>query len=557
MAEETPLQRVRMHYRQLKSERETWEPHWQEVKDFIAPDRGRFLFSTDRNEVNDGSRKDMRRINGVASRAVGVLASGMQSGLTSKARQWFLLGHPDPDLNKYHPVRVWYDTVQEILEGIFRRSDIYSTFLHTYAELADFGTGAYSILSHPDNLIHCRPYTIGTYFMGTDQWGEVDTFMNIEYLTVRQLVLAYGYDKLPQTLKSQYDSRNYEVKYLVVNAILRHPEQYGIEIPERYEAASVHFLDIASDSDGFLRTSGYASWPVMTPRWDVIDRDVYGRGPTRDIIGDVRQLQAMERDGSKGLAKSVTPPMKVPAALERRGLNMEPGGLNPVSGADADSLGPLINSAPDLQQLQYKISAIESNIKEGLYNSMFLALLMQDNPQMTAREVAERHEEKLLMLGPVLERIHREALDPTIDRVFRLAWDAKMIPPPPPEIRGQPTQIEYVSILSQAQKAVGVGRIEQSVQFLTGLSTIYPEARHLLKPEAALRKYNSMIGTPAEIFRSDEEYSNAVSQEKQQQQAAQNVAAAEQMANAAKSVSDMNPASVTDLLAGTQGGLVL
>ena len=212
---------------------------------------------------------------------------------------------------------------------------------------------------------------------------------------------------------------------------------------------------------------------------------------------------------------------------------------------------------PNLQQLQYKIDSVKQDIKDGYYNSLFLALLSQDNPQMTAREVAERHEEKLLMLGPVLERIHMELLDPAIDRAFAIAWDAGLIPPPPAELEGQPTQVEYVSILSQAQKAVGVNRIEQSVGFLGSVTQMYPEARHLLDVERTVREYSNMIGAPAVIFRTQDEFNKAVQTEQQQQQMAQSAAVGESMANSAKALGEVDAANVKELLAGGAGGLVL
>ena len=74
MREDTPISKVRRHYGQLKQDRLTWEPYWREVKEFIAPQRGRFLSSSSESEVNNGSRNDRKRINGVASRALGILA---------------------------------------------------------------------------------------------------------------------------------------------------------------------------------------------------------------------------------------------------------------------------------------------------------------------------------------------------------------------------------------------------------------------------------------------------------------------------------------------------
>ena len=554
---DTPLSKIRRHFSQLKQERLTQEPHWREVQEYVAPQRGRGLRTSGSDEVNNGYKDTSRRLSGVASRALGVLASGMQSGLTSKARQWFLLGHPDPGLNRYHPVREWYGTVQEILEGVFRRSNIYTAFLHTYNEMAAFGQGAMAIFNHPDNVIYCRPYTIGTYWMASDSYGGIDAFYSSEWLTVTQLVDTFGRDSVPDVVQNAYDNGNYNQRFEVIHGIFKSPERYGLTVRGLNTVASVHFLASAHGDDKFLRQSGYRTWPVMTPRWDVVDQDVYGWSPTRDVIDDVKMVMAMERDAMKATAKAANPPWRIPPELDRRGLDTRPGALNPVSSMNEHAVAPLFTNMPNLQQLQFKIDAVKQDIKDGYYNSLFLALLSQDNPQMTAREVAERHEEKLLMLGPVLERIHMELLDPAIDRAFAIAWDAGLIPPPPAELEGEQTQVEYVSILSQAQKAVGVNRIEQSVNFLGSVAQMYPEARHLLDVERTVREYGNMIGAPAVIFHSSDEYKTAVQQEAQQAQQAQNIAAGESVANSVKALGETDMANVQQLLTGTMGGLAL
>lgn len=555
----SPLEKVRRAFAAVKQERRSWEPGWRDYQCYIEPARGRFITSANASEVNNGIRvTEDKRVSSEASRALSILASGIQSGLTSKARQWFLLAHPDPEVNRYQPVRAWYDKVQEILEGIYRRSNVYASLLHTYKEMAAFGTGAMAVLSHPDKVIYCRPFTTGTYYLSLDQWFEVDAFYYVEFLTAHQLELQYGREGLPSYVVTDLENQRGDRRYEVVNAMFKHPEKYGIPVKDGAEVSSVHFLAKSGESDDrFLRVGHYATWPVMTPRWDVIDADVYGRPPAADVINDVKMVQRMETDCLKGIAKGVNPPMRIPPELDRRGLNMQPGGLNVVSNMNEHAVAPLVTVATNIQQLQMKIDRVIEGIRDGFYNSLFLALLTQDNPQMTAREVAERHEEKLLMLGPVLERIHYELLDPLIARTFHIALEAGLIPPPPDGIDLSETEVEYVSILSQAQKAVGVNRIEQSAAFLGSLVSVYPEVRHALDPFKAFKEYNQMIGVRANIFRTDEEYQQAVDQENKQKQLAESAAVAEPLANSAKIMSETDPANVRQLLSGQFGGPVI
>jgi hypothetical protein len=294
----------------------------------------------------------------------------------------------------------------------------------------------------------------------------------------------------------------------------------------------------------------------MCPRWDVVDNDVYGWAPSRDIMGDTKQLQKMEEQKLKGLAKIVTPPMRIPPEMERRGLNMRPGALNVVNSLQENAVAPLYTVGIDIQQLTAAAEALKQNIKDGLYNSLFLSLLMQDNPQMTATEVQARQAEKMLMLGPVLERIHCELLDPLISRTFGLAVQEGLIPEPPDDVDNM-TNIEYVSILSQAQKAVGVSRIEQSLAFLGSLIQTAPEVRHLVDWYKMYREYNQMIGVREDIFVSKDEYDQKVRQEQQMQAAQAAGQAIQPMAESAAALSKVNPANLKELLGGQMGGAMM
>lgn len=553
--------RLRGALQSLKTERSGWERYWLDVKRYFSPGRGRQITGINSGEANAGWSDEHFRLNGEASRALDILASGIQSGLTSKSRQWFQLENPDPVIGSDHDVRVWYGEVQEVLENIFRASNIYSAFLDCYYEMAAFGQACISIQSHPSKVISARCHTCGTYYLSSNSLQEIDTVFYTEWMTAEQMIERYGRDACGDAVVRLAERNIKDEKIEVVCCVTRRPEAYGIPVRSpRLPVGSCHFVGGASrvgavsSAGGILKIGGFRSFPFFTPRWSTIDNDVYGWAPTRDIMGDVKMLQRMESDKLKGLGKIVSPPMRMPPSLERRGLNMERAAVNIVSEMSADAVAPLYTVGMEIQQLQQAIEMTKQSIKDGLYNGLFLALLMQDNPQMTATEVNARQSEKLLMLGPVLERIHYELLDPLIVRVYQMAEEAGMIPPPPERLRGSETQIEYVSILSQAQKAVGVARIEQSLQFLGGLVQMAPEVRHLVDFYKLYKKYNRQIGVREDVFRSEEEYNKIVAQEQEaatQQQQVQNL---EPLARSAEALSKIDNADVGSLLGGGVAG---
>ena len=94
--------------------------------------------------------------------------------------------------------------------------------------------------------------------------------------------------------------------------------------------------------------------------------------------------------------------------------------------------------------------ASESN---ACFNTDMFLMIDGQSGQMTATEVAERHQEKLLMLGPVLERLQNEILDPLIEITFAQMIEAGIVPRPPDELQGKELNVEFISMLAQAQRA--------------------------------------------------------------------------------------------------------
>ena len=80
---------------QMQNEWFSWVPALKDIRRFILPTNGFFY-----DQIPDiGTGIDFKSIlNGAPSRAVGVLAAGMSSGLTSPSRPWFKIGIDDIDL---------------------------------------------------------------------------------------------------------------------------------------------------------------------------------------------------------------------------------------------------------------------------------------------------------------------------------------------------------------------------------------------------------------------------------------------------------------------------
>jgi hypothetical protein len=234
--------------------------------------------------------------------------------------------------------------------------------------------------------------------------------------------------------------------------------------------------------------------------------------------------------------------MQGPSSLQQSYASLIAGDITYIEPGASGKFEPAQTILPgSIEALNQDISRHEEQIRRAFFTDLFLMLTNLDRPQMTATEVAERHEEKLLMLGPVLENIHNDLLDPLIDRTFGIMLRNGLIPPAPEELQGKELKVEYISILAQAQRAVGVNSIRQTAGFIMDLAQVAPNVMDKFDADQAVNQFADMQGVPPTIIRSDKNVA-IMRQQRAQQQAAQ--AAAAQAPEAAKTMKTMSETKI-------------
>lgn len=537
----------------LKAERSSFIDYWRDLSDIHLAHRGRFLTS-DRNK---GHKRNTKQVNNTSRLAVRTIASGMMAGITSPARPWFRLRTSDPMLNENGAVKDWLHDVEGRMRDVFSGSNLYNSLHVTYSELAVFGTASMGVFSDFDNVIWCKPYTVGSYMLGMNSKNIVDTHYREFELTVAQVIDRYGYDNCSRKVKQQWDKGSTEAWVKIVHAIEPNDNRDNVSpLAKHKRFRSVHYEAEASQADGrkFLRESGFDTFPMLTPRWDVTGEDVYGTDcPGMIALGDTKSLQLAERRSYQAVGKVVNPPMQAPSTMRNKvsAGNLTEGEIVFVDDTSSGGLKSVYDYRPDIGAIEMKIEKGEQRIKRAFYEDLFLMLAGSDRRQITAREIAERHEEKLLQLGPVLERLHNELLDPLIDRVFNLMQEAGVLPVPPEELQDKEINVEYVSVLAQAQQMVGVTAIERTVGFVSELSAAFPDARHKLNAQQAVDDYANAMGVSPHIIRSDDETAEIVRQEQeaiQQQQVAEQMQQSVDMAQQASQTDTSGQNALTDVM---------
>lgn len=519
----TLLTKMQKRWQVMLTERGKFDSHVSIVAQNLLPRQSRF-FSSDRNRGGD---RNQAIIDSAGTQALRVLAAGMMAGMTSPARPWFRLDVPDPELAKNHEVKLWLSDVTKLMLRVFRKSNTYNTLHFMYRELGGFGTGCSVIQPDFDNVIHHNPMTFGEYAIALDDKGVPNTLGREFTLDVEQAITWFGYDAVSATARAAYDQSNYGYQVNVLHTIeprverdLRKQDAKNMAWASRYaEVGRTGSDNRPSEMNGLLRESGYKMFPAITPRWDVLFNDTYGSSPGMDALGDILQLQQEQYRKSEGIDYQARPPLQVPVALRDNDANFLPGG---VSYYDGTSPGSGIRSAfdvrLDLQYLLQDIAEVKTRINSAFYADMFLMLATMDKTNMTATEVAERHEEKLLMLGPVLERLHNEMLSPLVENTFARMVAVGMVPPPPEALNGVDLDVEFVSMLAQAQRAVGVNAVDRLVSHVGVLANAKPEVVDNFDADKSVQQYAEALGVDPELIVASEQVA-LVRQQRAQQEA--------------------------------------
>jgi hypothetical protein len=194
-----------------------------------------------------------------------------------------------------------------------------------------------------------------------------------------------------------------------------------------------------------------------------------------------------------------------------------------VQGADAGARATYQVALP-LDQLGQYIQRTENRINEALFVDLFRMILDSNNVQpITAREVVERHEEKMMNLGPVLESMNQELHAPLINRTFNIMMRGGLIPEPPPDIAQQALDVDFISILAQAQQMVASTTIQQSLGFVGNVAALFPEVVDVVDIDKTAREYMQANGMPEVCMRSEEDVA-AIRQQRQEAQQQQQMA---------------------------------
>ena len=524
MAQTDKAKNLLKRYDRLKSQRQNWESHWQEVADYMQPRKADVTKTRSK-----GDKRTELIFDGSPLQSVELLAASLHGMLTNPSTPWFSLRFKQNDMENEDEAKEWLEDATEVMYAAFNKSNFQQEIFELYHDLITFGTAAMFIEEDDEDILKFSTRHINEIFIAENDKGRIDTVFRKFSLSARATIQKFGDVSINIATKANKDPYE-EVE--ILHAVYPRSDFD----PKKQDKQNMPFESVYLDAESGdeLSVSGFREFPFVVPRYLKASHEIYGRSPAMTALPDVKMLNEMSKTTIKSAQKQVDPPLLVPDDGFMLPVRTVPGGLNFYRAGTRDRIEPLNIGANTPLGLN-----MEEQRRNSIRNAFYVnQLMMQNGPQMTATEVIQRNEEKMRLLGPVLGRLQSELLKPLIDRAFALILRKNLFRPAPEFLAGTDIEIEYVSPLAKAQKSTELSSIMRAIEILGSLSNVAPVFDHI-NMDKLVRHLADIVGVPQKILKPQSELNAERQQAAQQQEQMQQMQQVQQLAEAGGKVAPL------------------
>lgn len=508
-----------------------WSSNWSQLAQYIEPRRSTWLTQNtggypSPNNMSRGKPINNSIVDPTATFAVRVCSGGLMSGLASPSRPWFkvVLGQKNVEIDAAG--QQWLDDVEDRMYTVLAGSNFYNSFAQECEDLVVFGTAPVIIYEDETDLLRCYNPTVGEYYLSSSATMRVDGLYRTFVMTVSQIVDFFKLENCPAQIQKLWMQKGsaLDMEQIVAHSIEPNYEvgaQGQGKIPGNFTWRETYWL-FGSNSEKPMSLRGFVDQPFTAARWSTQSNDAYGRSPGMDVLPDVIQLQVETLRKAEAIEKQVRPPLVADMQLKNQPSSILPGHVTYVNGLSTGTgMRPIYEVNPDLNAMSADLKEIQLRVQRGLFNDLFLMLSQQPDQKRTAYEVSAKIQEKLAVLGPVIDGLLNESLKPRLKRVFGIMLRKQMIPPMPDSLKNIPIDVQFVSMLALAQKAAATGGIERIMAFVGNLAAEFPQSRDIVNVDETIREMNDLLGNPQKILNPQDKVDQIRAAQAKQAEAAQ------------------------------------
>jgi len=535
------LEAIRRQERK-KALRSNFEGVWSQIAALVLPRADDFITTR-----TAGVRRDQAIYDSTAQLALQAFAAAMESMLTPRTSKWHAIVPSDPDAAKDEASLLWCEKLRDLLFKLrySASSNFASQASEHYLNLGAFGTSTMFVEDGMGGGIRYQTLPLAECYIAENAWGVVDELDRRYSMTARQAKQRFGEDALPEAIRKCL-TREPEKEFEFLHSTMPNEDRKGND--KTWRGMAYYACEVSIEGKLKLREGGYRRWPYPTSRYVTAAREVYGRSPAWDTLGDNKTLQAMSKTGLR-YGEQVVDPMWVTADVDSLNpFTMRPGSVNPGYVNEQGQL--LARSMAPTGDPRY---ALESeNQRRQAVNRGFLVTLFQilvETPEMTATEALLRAQEKGALLAPTMGRQQTEFLGPVIAREVDIYTASGVIEaylgplPEAMQAAGGGIAVDYISPLARLQRSEeGVG-IMRTLEAATSVAQYDPGILKSINGTRTLRMLGEINGAPLTMFNTSEELAALEQAEQAQMQTQQLIDAAPAAANTAKTMIEAGQAA--------------
>lgn len=491
----TKEKQIKIRLGELREKRMNWESFWQDLMKYCIPRKAKV--NTTRVP---GTKLYDDVYDSTAVTSSQVLAAGLHGYLTNPSSKWFSLQTQDKFLMKDQDVKIYFKQAEDKIFDVLNSSNFNQMIFETYHESGVVGTATLYEEEDETDVVRFYSRPVREIFIDEDAQGRVNTVYREFELTAIQAYDKWG-DDCSDKVKKDIKNKKYGRKYTFLHAVEPRDQRDASKKDNKNMPFRSVYMNLSEEK--ILSEKGYFEFPYFVVRFNKLSDETYGYSPAMTVWSDIRMINRMSKTIIRSAQKIVDPPIILPHDGFLLPIKTQPNGINyRTSGSGDDKIEPLQTSAniPVGMEMEQQRRDV---IKAAFFVDLFL-MMQREKANMTATEVIQRVEERMLVLGPILGRLMSELLDPIIIRTFNILLRKGMLPPPPEALASRPYVIEYISPLAKAQKASDLKALTNTLQIIGEMAQVKPEVLDVINGDETVRQIADINGTNPKIINSPE-----------------------------------------------------
>lgn len=478
----------------VEADRNTWDSHWQQIRDNVSPDTARF---TGEDTVGVRNRYDLDM---TAEAASIYLAGTMHAWLANPGTEWFRLRLVDDDLMENDEARMW---IEEAGRRVLNRLESPLSGFHAgidpfLRQFCDMGTSG-MFIGLPNGLAVVEPRPLVETYIVETRRGVRDTIYRKWKPTAYEIASAYP-ETCPDKIKAEAGGSGFMTRHTLIHVIEPNPDGR----PGALKASNLPISELVFSLDFKveLARGGYHEHPLPIATWSQRVGEVYGRGPGMQALPHQIMVNRAERVILRGAEKVVDPPLEIPDQGMAGRVSMQPNAINftkrELWGQRVRNvIVPIETHArPDIGEalLDRHRAAIER-----AYLVPYIAAAQ--DPRMTATQVIKLEEETLRLVAPFLGGLFSQLLEPLVTRTFNGMLRGGWLGQPPAVLAGRGFAIDWESPMIKARNLAEVRGILRLIgEVGPSMAQYDPDVMDNVNFDEAFRLCGRWLGVPERVM---------------------------------------------------------